>query len=173
MELKKTLRVCHSTRIAASCCQTSLTIPGSCSSGSLVCGRRCAPSWWLKPVHSGLCPGGVCQCPQIGRRRIAFECSNDPVRDFWMTLLDHSQRICPTRPLAGPLVRTALLRPTPPNTRSNVAELRALALHSPGSTLKISHMQVHRLESALTYFGHDLLWPRPTLATTFNLADLG
>ena len=45
MELKKTLRVCHSSRIAASCCQPSLTIPGSCSSGSLVCGRRpsCTP----------------------------------------------------------------------------------------------------------------------------------
>ena len=30
--------------------------------------------------------------------------------------------------LAEPLVRTALLRPTPPNARGNVAELRALAL---------------------------------------------
>ena len=105
MELKKTLRVCHSTRIAASCCQPPLTIPGSCSSGSLVCGRQTlrqrAPSWWLKPMYSGQCPGGVCQCPQIGRRRIAFEFSNDPVRDFRMTLLDHGQHISPTRPTRG------------------------------------------------------------------------
>ena len=89
MELMKTVRVCHSSRIAASCCQPSLTIPGSCSSGSLVCGRR--------PSANARHPGGSNPCPQIGRRRIAFEFSNDPVRDFWMTLLDHSQRICPNR----------------------------------------------------------------------------
>ena len=65
MELKKTLRVCHSTRIAAS---ASARHPGGSN-------------------PSSQCPGGVCQCPQIGCRRIAFEFSNDPVRNFWMTLL--------------------------------------------------------------------------------------
>ena len=109
MELKKTLRVCHSTRIAASCCQPPLTIPGSCSSGSVVCGRKPsanAPSWWLKPMCSE-CPGGVCQCPQIGRRRIAFEFSNDPVRDFRMSLPTHQPE---------PLVRTALMYQQSPRT---------------------------------------------------------